>query len=164
MAASLASPKSSTLTIPLAHHDIGRLQVPVRDAVTVGNRECIDQRDDHVEERVEGELTLCEHLLERLSLDQLHRQEVDAVDLVDGVDRDDVRMIQAGQGPGFAPEARKPVGIGHKRLGEDLQRNLAVELRIAGAIHLPHAALADLRGDFIRAEACAGSEGQTVGV
>ena len=30
------------------------------------------------------------------------------------------------------------------------------------AIHLPHAAFADLRGDFVDAEAGAGSEGQTL--
>ena len=35
-------------------------------------------------------------------------------------------------------------------------RDLAIQLRVARAIHLPHAAFADLRGDFVDAEAGAG--------
>ena len=43
---------------------------------------------------------------------------------------------------------------------QDLQRDVAIELRVAGAIDLAHAACADLRGDFVGAEAGAGSESQ----
>ena len=55
-------------------------------------------------------------------------------------------------------------GIAGERVGQDLQRDVAIELRVAGPIHLPHAAFADLRGDFVDAEAGAGSEGQTCGL
>ncbi len=37
--------------------------------------------------------------------------------------------------------------------------HLAVQLGIGGAIRLPYAAFADLGGDFVRAEAGAGSKG-----
>ena len=39
-------------------------------------------------------------------------------------------------------------------------RDVAIQLRVARAIHLAHAAGADLRGDFVGAEAGAGGEGQ----
>ena len=42
---------------------------------------------------------------------------------------------------------------------QDLDRHLAVEARVVGRVDDPHAALADLGGDFIRAEARAWAEG-----
>ena len=44
--------------------------------------------------------------------------------------------------------------------GQDLDRDLTFQLRVGRPIHLPHSAFADLRGDFVDAEAGAGSEGQ----
>ena len=39
-------------------------------------------------------------------------------------------------------------------------RDVAIQLRVGRPIHLAHAAFADLRGDFVDAEARAGSQGQ----
>jgi hypothetical protein len=44
-------------------------------------------------------------MLERLSLQQLHRNEALTVRFVDLVDRADVRMIERGRSEGFALEA-----------------------------------------------------------
>ena len=52
------------------------------------------------------------------------------------------------------------LGITGKRLGQRLNRHLALQLGVGGLIHLTHAAFADLRGDFIRTEAGAGLQGQ----
>jgi len=43
-------------------------------------------------------------------------------------------------------------------------RAVAVELRVASAIRLAHAASAKGGEDFVRAEARAGIEGQTIGI
>ena len=43
----------------------------------------------------------------------------------------------------FAREPREPFGIAGERVGQDLDRDVAIELRIARAIHLAHAAGAD---------------------
>ena len=40
-------------------------------------------------------------------------------------------------------------------------RDIAIELRIARPVDLPHPAFADQRGDFVDAETGAGSEGQS---
>ncbi len=79
--------------------------------------------------------------------------------LFEAVDVRDVRMIQRGEGLRFALEAREPVGVARERLGQDLDRDVAIELRVARPIDLAHAAFADLRGDFVDAETGAGSEG-----
>jgi hypothetical protein len=59
---------------------------------------------------------------------------------------------------GFALEARKAVGISGEDGREDLERHVAIQLRIAGAIDLTHAARADERQDLICAETSAGRE------
>ena len=69
-------------------------------------------------------------------------------------------MIQRGEDFGFALKARQPVGIRRKRRRQDLDGDLTFQLRVRRPIDLPHATFADLRGDFVDAEAGAGSEGQ----
>ena len=76
----------------------------------------------------------------------------------------DVRVVQRCKGLGFAREPSKPVRIVRKRVREDLERDIAIQLGIARAIDLSHAPFADRRGDFVDAEARAGSKGQTVGL
>ena len=53
-------------------------------------------------------------------------------------------------------EARQPVGIGRERLGQHFERHVPVELRVAGAVDLTHAALADQADDFVRADGRSG--------
>ena len=45
---------------------------------------------------------------------------------------------------------------------QDLERDVAIQLRVAGAIDLPHPALANLGNDFVDAEASAGCECQVL--
>ena len=72
-------------------------------------------------------------------------------------------MIQRRERLRFALEPRQALGVSGERVRQDLDRDLAIQLRVRRPIHLPHAAFADLRGDFVDAEAGAGSEGQTAG-
>lgn len=102
-----------------------------------------------------------EELRQRQALDELHHERLHATGLFETVDCGDVRMIQRGQRPGFTLEAREPISVVRERFGQDLDRHIPIELRIAGAIHLPHAAFADLSGDVVDAEARAGSESQS---
>ncbi len=67
-------------------------------------------------------------------------------------------MVQRGERPGFALEARQPVSVVRERLGEDLDRHIAPELGVARAIDLAHATRTDLGDNFIRAKTRPGSE------
>jgi hypothetical protein len=69
-------------------------------------------------------------------------------------------MVQRGERPGFAHEPRKAVRIAGEAIGQDLQRDIAIELRVAGSEHLPHPALADRRSDLVNAESRTGRQGQ----
>ncbi len=68
-------------------------------------------------------------------------------------------MIQRRERLGFAREAREALGIVRKGLGKDLDRDVAIQPRIEGAVHLAHPALADLGGNFIRTETGARKQG-----
>ena len=57
----------------------------------------------------------------------------------------------------------KPFRIGGNGVRQELERNIASELRVPRPIHLAHAAHTDKQdGDFIRTEARAGRQRQTV--
>jgi len=79
---------------------------------------------------------------ELLALDVFHHQVV----RTDVVDLADVRMIQLGDGFGFAFKAFAEGGLG------DFDGYDAVQARIAGAVDLAHAARADGGEDFVGAE------------
>ena len=95
-----------------------------------------------------------------LALDQLHHQRAHATALLEAVNVRDVRMVERGERLRFAREPRQPIRIAGERIGQDLQRDVAIELRVARAIDLAHAPGADDGEDLVRAEACAGSESQ----
>ena len=71
-------------------------------------------------------------------------------------------MTQRGEDFGFALEAGEPLDIRRQGLRQHLDRDGAFQLRVRRAIHLAHPAHADQRGDFVRAEAGAWSQGQTL--
>ncbi len=73
-------------------------------------------------------------------------------------------MGESRDGARFAVEAFAELRVGGQRLGEHLDRDGAIETRVSAFVHLAHAARADLRGDFVDAEACTGGEGQTLAV
>jgi hypothetical protein len=63
----------------------------------------------------------------------------------------------------FPPEAGEPFAVGGEGLPQNLQRHVAIELRVAGAVDLAHAARANQRDDLVGAETSAGLEGHRCG-
>ena len=75
-------------------------------------------------------LETASRLCQRLAVDELEDQEADAVSLLEPVDGADVRMIQRGEHPRFALEAREAIGIAREHTRQDLDRDVASELRV----------------------------------
>src|SRR5207253_11418529 len=90
--------------------------------------------------------------VQRLALDELHRQEVNAAGLFDGEDAHDAGMVERGESPCLALEALEPPGGGRHLLRQHLDGDVAPELRVGGAIHLTHSALPELRADLVGPE------------
>src|SRR6516162_5354390 len=61
-------------------------------------------------------------------------------------------MVQRGEHVGFAAEARYAFRIVREAFGKDLQRDVAPELRVVGAIHVAHAARAEGTGNLVVTE------------
>ena len=85
---------------------------------------------------------------ERRPLDQFHDERADAVRFFQPVDVRDVGMVQRFERLRLALEAGDALRIAGERLGQDLDRHVAIELRVARAIHFAHAAAVEraLRG------------------
>ena len=61
-------------------------------------------------------------------------------------------MVQGSGGEGLLLKTAQPVGVKRKCLRQNLDRHFTFETRITGAIDLAHAACAQRRLDFVRAE------------
>src|SRR5262249_44588209 len=69
------------------------------------------------------------------------------------MDRSDIGMIQRSEDARFAFEAREALGICGEGIGKDLDRDVAMEVRVTGAIDLAHAAGSERRNDLERSDA-----------
>ena len=73
-------------------------------------------------------------------------------------------MVQRRDRPRFMFESAQAIRvIGHRR-GENLDGDVAIETRIAGAVDFAHPARPEQRDDFVRAEPRTGSESQVAGL
>ena len=83
-------------------------------------------------------------MLQRLSVEKLHHDEVLAMMLAHIVDGADVWMIQRGSSPGLAPEPFACQQIVRKLLGQEFERDHSVQSGILGLVDHAHPAAAEL--------------------
>src|SRR5262249_23442030 len=89
---------------------------------------------------------------ERLARDQFHLDDAPLFDLPEAEQHRDVGMIERGEHAGLALEARVPVAVGDQRVAQNLERHLAAQRRVLGAIDLSHSAGAEQREQTIGAD------------
>jgi hypothetical protein len=90
------------------------------------------------------------------ALHELEDERAEAIAFLDAMDRRNARMIERGEDSGFAIEAGQTIGVSGERLWQDLEGDVAVQPRVAGAIDLTHATGADRLDYFVRTEARTG--------
>jgi hypothetical protein len=78
-----------------------------------------------------------------LALDELHDQRAPGARIFNAVDLRDVRMVEGGECLRFAFETHQTIRIARERLRQNLERDIAIELRVARAIDLAHATRAE---------------------
>jgi hypothetical protein len=131
-----------------AELDVRGLQVAMDDPGLVRRLEGVHELPGDGERFVEREGTAGDHHRQILAVDEFHHQRAG----LDPVDRGDVRMVQRRQCFGFAREAHQAIGIVGEGVGEDLERDRAIELRIPGPIDFAHSASSECGDDFVRAD------------
>ena len=85
-----------------------------------------------------------------------------AVVFFEGVERGDVWMGHGSEHLRLPSQPRQRSGIAGQRFREDLERHVTSKTRVAGAIHLPHAAGAEPVFDLVVTEAGAYLHGSRV--
>ncbi len=136
-----------------AHQYVGRLHVAVDDAAAVGVFEGVEQlADDRRRLRPRQPPGPRQAAEQRFAADELHDDEPAVVMARAAVDAGDAGMIELGQGDGLGAEAiDRALPPGQLRL-QHLQRHVAIEHLVEGAIHLAHAALTELLDQPVGAE------------
>ncbi len=124
----------------------------MRDVLRVRVGHGVGDRRGVLQETLDAQAAWGEQLGQRRAVQKLHRDEVLALGFLDRVNRHDVRMLERGDRARLALEPRQAVGVVCERFGQHLQRHVTAELGVAGAIHLAHAAGADLLEDLVMAE------------
>ena len=81
---------------------------------------------------------------QRLSLEQLHDGVDDRAVPSEVVDREDVRVRERGDRLRLALEARERLAVRDEALGQDLDRDVALEPRVPRPVDLAHAARAPI--------------------
>jgi hypothetical protein len=118
--------------------DVGRLDVamdhpgPVCCVERIGK---VDrQRQDLVYRRAAGDQSVAQGL----ACEPFHDDERLAVVLGDLMDRTDVRMVERRGGPRLAPETLHGVRVARHPARQELQRDLAAERKVLGAVDHAH--------------------------
>jgi hypothetical protein len=102
-----------------------------------------------VDHAVDVEGSLVDLFAQAAPLDVGHGDIVPALELVDFVNRADIRMIQRRRRPGLGCEALPVVFGGYRFRRQEFQRDGPVQLRVLGLVHHTHATLAELPGDLV---------------
>ena len=127
---------------------IGRLQIAMNDALLVRRVERLGDLARDRQGRPEWHRPTLQYARASVGPSTSSRTSaVHAVRFFQAVDRGDVRMIERGEQACFAREPRAALRIGHERPRQDLDRDVATELRVTGAIDLAHAARAEQRDE-----------------
>jgi hypothetical protein len=109
------------LTVPAGVTlDVGRFQIAMDDPLLVGGIERIRDLPRQGERLCERHRATREPVGQRLAVHQLHDERADVGAVLDAIDRRDVGVIERGQHPRLALEARHPVGVGVKARGRTL--------------------------------------------
>ena len=125
----------------------------MEDALGVGGLERVGDLPARSQDLVHRERRAHDALLEGLARDELEDEEADGVELLEAVDRRDVRVVQGREDVRLAREAREAVRVLREGVREDLDRDVALQARVARAPHLAHPSRSEPRKDLERSEA-----------
>ncbi len=136
--------------------DVLGLEIPVDDPLLVRRREAVGDLQRVVDGLARRQARALQDVPQRFAFEQLLDDVRLAVVLADVEDGRDVGVVEGAGGLRLQLETAQAVGVGGEGGGEDLDRDVAVQARVPGAVDLPHAAGADGGEDFVGAEAGAG--------
>ena len=146
----LRQPEVQHLHAPVRRHDhVGAFQIAVHHAALVRMRQRSGELRAVTHHVLDPQRARRHLRAQRLPFDQFHGDVGLAVGLANLVNRADVRMVEARGGPRLTDQAGTRGRIVEARRREHLDRHVAVEPLVAGAIDLAHPAGANLPDDSV---------------
>src|SRR5208283_788602 len=134
---------------PAGDEYIGWLDVTMHNTAAVGSVECVGNLNAKLQQLVDLERTVLDLVLERLTIQKLHRDKCLRFLLADVVDGADVGMIQGGGGLCLSTEAAERLRIARHFVGQELQSDESVQASVLGLVNYAHAATTELLDDAI---------------
>jgi len=141
------------------HLDVRRLQVTVDDPLLVRRLERLGDLPGDRQRIGERHRPARDEDRQVVPVDQLHDQGPHAPRLLEAVDLRDVRMVERRQRLRFAHQPAEALRLVRELLGEDLDGDVALQPRVAGAPDLSHPAGPEGTDQLVDAEFRAGGEG-----
>jgi len=142
----------------VGEEEVVGLDVAVDDALGVSGGEPVRNCGADLGRPLPAHAGRRDRAAQALALEQLGDGEAGLAVAAEVVDREDVRVGEPGDRLRLALEALEPVGVLRHRLGQDLDRDLAVEPPVPRAVHLAHAPGAEGLDDFITTQPVTGRE------
>ncbi len=118
--------------------DVGGLQVAVDDALLVCSLQPLRDLHEKRQRLVDRDRASSDPVRQGLALHHLHDQEAGVTLLLEAVECGDVVVIQRCENACLTLEAGESLWIGRHLLQEELDRHLAAELDVLGAVDLSH--------------------------
>jgi hypothetical protein len=121
------------------HEEVLRLEVPVNDSLRVGGRQPVRDLNRVADRLDRGQVAFLNSLAKRRALEELVHHEGSFVVGAHVEHRQHVRMAEGAGGTGFLLEAPQALRVVHARVGQNLDRHVAAQARVAGTVDLAHA-------------------------
>ena len=137
------------------HEDVLRLEIPVQNPFFVRRGEAVRYGKRILNRLADGDRARVHAFAKGLSFQQLRHDERRIGIGADVEHGEDVRVAQRRGRAGFLFEAVEAIDIGREDTGQDLDRDVTAEPRIACPVHLAHAARAECGHDLVGPEASA---------
>ena len=129
---------------PLRQQDVGGLDVTMDQALLVRRVEGIRHRSEDPDGLIDAQRAIVlEPLCERRSVDVAHRQVELSLPLPGRMDRDDVRVLEAGEELALAQESLAIRRVVDPFGGDEFQGNASVRLLLVSEIHDAHPTAGD---------------------
>ena len=135
--------------IPLVQQDIFRFHVPVQHALLVGVAERRGELSGQFRSAARLHAPDGEGRCQCLAGDERRSDVVGVPGAAGVVDRDDVRVVQPGRDPGLAQEAFHRLMRGHASGMQHLERHVALQPRVEGAVDGAERSLAQQFTDLV---------------
>ena len=146
----LGQPEVENLGVAaLRHKNVGRLDVPMNDALRVRRLQCVGNVDGERQQRLGIHWTASHPVFQRQSVQKLHGDERLSVVLTNFVNRADVRVVQGRRRAGFPAEAFQRLRILREALRQKLQGDKAAQLGVFRLVDDTHATATELLDDAV---------------